>query len=143
MYCHLPLRPLCQKSKRVASRRPIGMNVSRPDGSGTWRLNMSLTDMEDAWRRGLHGPLRTAGREISRLVERMKLGIVERPLVVISGGTARNPAVKSRLLSLCEVKGLSTVFTDQFNVPIAYDSAKVAMAAVGFATWNLLVDASN
>ena len=110
-----------QKSKRAASRRPIGMNVSRPDGSGTWRLNMSLTDMEDAWRRGLRGPLRTAGREISRLVERMKLGIVERPLVVISGGTARNPAVKSCLLSLCEVKGLSTVFTDQFNVPIAYE----------------------
>jgi hypothetical protein len=97
------------------------MNVLWPDGTGTWRLNMTLKGMEDAWKRGLRGPLRTAEREISRLVERMELGVVSRPLVVISGGTARNPAVKSRLVYLCEAKGVSVVFTDEFNVPIAYE----------------------
>ncbi|KAH6839516.1 hypothetical protein B0I37DRAFT_386622 [Chaetomium sp. MPI-CAGE-AT-0009] len=129
-----------QKNKRAASRRPIITSFPLPDGSGSWRATMSVEEIEDAWKRGLSGPLRTAKREISRLVEKMKVGVVSRPLVVVSGGTARNPGVKSHIISLCQAKGVSMVFTDGFNVPIAYDSAKVAMAAAYVVSERLTVE---
>ncbi|KAK3296446.1 uncharacterized protein B0H64DRAFT_398279 [Chaetomium fimeti] len=129
-----------QKNKRAASRRPITTNFPMPNSIDTWRATLTVEEIEHAWKRGLRGPLRTAEREISRLVERTKLGVVSQPLVVVSGGTARNPAVKSRITSLCDAKGVSVVFTDEFNVRIAYDSAKVAMAAAYVVSETLTVE---
>jgi hypothetical protein len=100
-------------------RKAISITVALPGDTRIWRATFTLEDINQAWEKGLNGPLRTARREISRLVDRLKQGLVSSPLVVVSGGTARNPAVKSSMLDLCNEKGIRLVFTDEFNVRIA------------------------
>jgi len=46
--------------------------------------------------------------------------VVSRPLVVVSGGTALNPAVKSYMTTLCDEKGVPVVFTNDLDVRIVH-----------------------
>ncbi|KAK3899622.1 hypothetical protein C8A05DRAFT_17963 [Staphylotrichum tortipilum] len=118
-----------QKGKRTESRKVIRIILSLPDDSGTWRSTLTMEEINRAWRKGLSGPLRTARRAISHLLHNMEQEVVSRPLVVVSGGTARNPAVKSYMAVLCHAEGVPVVFTDELDVRIVHASAQVAKAA--------------
>ncbi|KAK4235727.1 hypothetical protein C8A03DRAFT_36422 [Achaetomium macrosporum] len=129
-----------QKGKQTDLRKAISVSFTLPDYAGTWRATLTLEDISQAWEKGLRGPLRTAKREISRLAEKMRQGMVSKPLVVVSGGTVRNPAVKSHMLALCNAKDIPVVFTDEFDVRITFDSAKVAKAAAYVVSETLTVE---
>jgi len=100
-------------------REPVTLIFNRPTDGNPWRATLTLEDIEDAWQKGLKRPLKTAKREIPRLVNMLEEGHVRMPLVVVSGGTARNPAVKARMLALCQENGIPIVFTDDFNIRIS------------------------
>jgi hypothetical protein len=102
-------------------RENITMTLTRPEDDAPWRGTLTREIIEDAWRKGLERPLDTARHEISRLVKMLEHERVSRPLVVVSGGTARNPAVKSRMMALCEEGGIPILFTDDFDIHITYE----------------------
>ncbi|KAK1756671.1 hypothetical protein QBC47DRAFT_400302 [Echria macrotheca] len=107
----------------------ITLTFALDDEGSSWRVNLTRKTIEEAWRKGLDRPLDKAQHEISRLVKMEENDRIHAALVVVSGGTARNPAVKSRMLEICERRGVPVVFTDDFDIHITYDSAKVAKAA--------------
>ncbi|KAK1757090.1 hypothetical protein QBC47DRAFT_378392 [Echria macrotheca] len=117
-----------QKGRKTELLQDIGVMYPLPDGSPC-RVTLTTEVITSAWVKALGRPLETARREIARFVSMVESGCVTSPLVVVSGGTARNPAVKSRMTTLCEQSGIPVVFTSDFADSIAYDSAKVAKAA--------------
>lgn len=76
---------------------------------------MTVEEITRAWEEGLSGPLRTARHTISHLLDNMEQRVVSRPLVIVTGGTARNHAVKSHMAALCREGGVPVVFTDELN----------------------------
>jgi hypothetical protein len=85
---------------------------------------LTQEDINQAWGKGLKRPLRTAEQEISRLAEKKNQGVVSTPLVVVTGGTALNPAVKSFMSAQCNTE----------NIPVAF------IAELGFSFTNTLVE---
>lgn len=110
-----------QKSRDKDMREEVTMVDVRPDDNTLWRITLTLENIEEAWQKGLSRPLETARCEITRLVTLVKRKQISKPLVVVSGGTARNPAVKSRMLDLCRESGVPVLFTDDFAVSITYE----------------------
>jgi tRNA A37 threonylcarbamoyltransferase TsaD len=102
----------------AALREKITVTFTRPEDDAPWRGTLTQDIIEDAWRKGLERPLETAKHEISRLVKMVRHERVSKPLVVVSGGTARNPAVKSRMKALCDESGVAILFTDDFAIRI-------------------------
>lgn len=109
-----------QKRKEADSRKAISIKLPPPDDDGVWQATLTEGDINRAWEQGLSGPLRTAERELSRLVEKLNQGAVSNPLVVVSGGTARNPTVESFMRAQCSAKNIPVVFTDEFDFPITH-----------------------
>ncbi|KAK0746876.1 hypothetical protein B0T18DRAFT_466281 [Schizothecium vesticola] len=118
-----------QKCKRAELREDIIALYARPDDGATCRITLERKAIEDAWQKALSRPLKVARREVARLVSLVESGCVTSPLVVVSGGSARNPAVKSQMMTLCRQSGVHVVFTHDFDVSITYESAMVAKAA--------------
>jgi len=110
-----------QKGKKAELRVPISAIYARPDNGAPCRVTLGTEVIEANWRKALSRPLETAKREIARLVSMEKSGCVTTPVVVVSGGSARNPAVKSQMMALCKESGIPAVFTDDFDVSIAYE----------------------
>jgi hypothetical protein len=102
----------------AALREKITVTFTRPEDDAPWRGTLTQDIIEDAWRKGLERPLETAKHEISRLAKMVRHERVSKPLVVVSGGTARNPAVKSRMKALCDESGVAILFTDDFAIRI-------------------------
>ncbi len=109
-----------QKTRNTAERTAITCRLDKPGDMGIWKSTLTLNAINQAWREGISEPLRTAERVISRLLRSVEQGVVSMPLVVVSGGTARNPAVKSHMTTLCFSRGLPVVFTDDFDVPLVH-----------------------
>ncbi len=109
-----------QKRKNTAERTAITCRLDKPGDMGIWKSTLTLNAINQAWRKGNSEPLRTAERELSCLLESVEQKLVSKPLVVVSGGTARNPAVKSHMANLCFMRGLPVVFTDDFDVTIIH-----------------------
>jgi hypothetical protein len=116
-----------QKRRNRESQKAISISLPMPDDTGVWRATLTPEGMHQAWEQGLNGPLRTARRMISRLLDNVEQGMVSRPLVVVSGGTARNPDVKSYMTTLCRANRVPVVFTADFDVPIVH-----ALVALSF-----------
>lgn len=110
-----------QKGREAAGRENITIMHCGRGNNSAWRCTLTLEDIEQAWRQGLERPLETARREIQRLVKMVRHERVSNPLVVVSGGTARNPAVRSRMTTLCDEVGIPIIFTDDFDVRITYE----------------------
>jgi hypothetical protein len=110
-----------QKGREAELRKPITLNLTNPTDGFPCRLTMGLSAIEETWHKGLDRPLETVRRELARMVRMVERGLVTKPLVVVSGGTARNPAVKSRMLALCERSNVPVIFTDDFGMSIAYE----------------------
>ncbi len=91
-----------------------------PNDAGIWQATLTRDAIDQAWKKGISETLRTARYEILRLLKYAKQGLVSSPLVVVSGGTARNPAVKSYLTTLCDTAEVSVLFTNDFDVPILH-----------------------
>jgi hypothetical protein len=124
---HFLLRFRPQKGRKTESRKAININLPMPDDTGVWRATLTTEIINQAWEQGLNGPLRTAELMISRLLENVAQGNVSQPLVVVSGGTARNPAVKSYMTTLCRANKVPVVFTDEFDVRVVH--ALVALSS--------------
>ncbi len=103
-----------QKGWETDLRESIVLCFTRPPDGTPWRVTLTLETIEDAWRHGIDRPLRVAAREVARLVRVVDAERVSNPVVIVSGGTARNPAVKSRMEEICEQHGVPVVFTDDF-----------------------------
>jgi hypothetical protein len=110
-----------QKGREVERREALTMAGTHADDRSIWRITLTLDSIEDAWQKGLNRPLKTARREIELFARMVDSGVVTNPLVVVSGGTARNPAVKSRMLALCKENGVPVLFTDDFEQRITYE----------------------
>lgn len=78
---------------------------------------MTVQDVNEALEKVLDGPLRTAKRAVAN----MKQVGATMPLVVVSGGTARSPDVKSSIRGLCDAEGVPVVFTNDFGFPIVHE----------------------
>lgn len=91
-----------KKGKKKESRRTIRYHLPLPNSESVWQCNVTPDVIDQAWNKGLSGPLRIVQREIASLAESQASGLVRSPPVVVSGGSARNPAVKSRLRRLCD-----------------------------------------
>ena len=111
-----------QKARDAESRFEINIRLHKPDDIGVWRSTLTLNAIDQAWIEAIGEPLRTARCVISRLRKHVEQGVVSTPLVVVSGGTARNPAVKSYMTALCDTKRVPVVFTDDFDVTIVHAS---------------------
>ncbi len=109
-----------QKAWNTESRRAINIRLHKPDDFGVWRSTLTPEVMSQTWRESMNEPLRTARRVILRLRNQVEQGVVSNPLVVVSGGTARNPEVKSYMTTLCNTRGVPVVFTDDFDVTIVH-----------------------
>ncbi|KAK0612270.1 hypothetical protein B0T14DRAFT_440845, partial [Immersiella caudata] len=109
-----------QKGREANLRTPVVLAGMRPETGSTWRLSMKLEDIENTWHMALERPLETVRRELRCLARMVQSGYVTKPLVVVSGGTARNPAVKSRMAALCQKHNVPLAFTDDFYVGISY-----------------------
>jgi len=110
-----------QKGRETELLENIIAMYARPNDGGACRVNLTREVMTSAWGKALSRPLETARREIARLVGMVEGGCVTSPLVVVSGGTARNPAVKSQMETLCKQSGIPVVFTADFADSIAYE----------------------
>jgi hypothetical protein len=111
-----------QKCVKEELRQPICAIYPQPGiDAPPCRITLGPEGIEIAWRRALERPLVVARREIARLVGMVESRCVTSPLVVVSGGSARNPAVKSRMAALCGQSGVPVVFTDDFDVRITYE----------------------
>src|SRR5690349_13090553 len=67
-----------QKGKKTESRKVIRISLPLPDDSSSWRSTLTVEEINRAWRKGLSGPLRTARRAISRLLDSLEQKVVSR-----------------------------------------------------------------
>jgi len=109
-----------QKGKKTESRQELTIGFT-PSNGAPFRTTLTQANIEAAWRKALNRPLETARREVARLASMVEGGCVTSPLVVVSGGTCRNPAVKSSMKSLCKEAGVPVVFTEDFKLGITYE----------------------
>ena len=110
-----------QSCKTAELRGDIIALYDRPYDGGICRITLERNDIEATWRKGLGRPLKVARREIARLVRLVERECVTAPLVVVSGGSARNPVVKSQMRKFCQQSGVPVVFTQDFDVSITYE----------------------
>jgi len=52
-------------------------------------------------------------RQLSRLVTLVEGGRISKPLVVVSGGSARSPKARAGIQALCTQRNLDVLFTDK------------------------------
>lgn len=110
-----------QKCKRAELREDIIALYARPHDGTICRITLERKDIEATWRKALSRPLKVARQEIVRLVSLVESGCVTSPLVVVSGGSARNPDVKLRMKTLCRQSGVHVVFTHDFEASITHE----------------------
>lgn len=89
-----------------------------PDGHRDIKLREE--DINDCFERGVREVLDEARRQIE-VVSRMQ-GPDLKPVVIVSGGTARHPCVKARLEDMCDASGIeSIIFVDEVcNIRFRY-----------------------
>lgn len=111
-----------QKEHESDSRKAITMICAQPDDSSCFLLTLDRETMHHTWRKGIERPLTVAAREMARLAEMAKTDSdrVPKPVVVVSGGTARSPAVKSYMKDLEKEHKIPVVFTDNL-VGLSYE----------------------
>jgi len=115
-----------QKGQSTDSRKSVSMicpfTRDYMDSHSGFLLQLSVEDIQHTWRKGLERPLNVAARQMERLADMAKTDSerVPNPVVVVSGGTARNPAVKSHMMDLGERHEIPIVFTDNF-VGLTYE----------------------
>ena len=112
-----------QGSKKLDPR--LGHDVSwfstNPRNGTVERVTLGSEDIVEAWNKAHDHPLRVAREQIARLVRLVARKRTSKPLIVVSGGTARNPGVKEQIKKACEAHNLPVLFTDEFKVSIQYE----------------------
>jgi hypothetical protein len=109
-----------QKGLKTENRREISLLLPVKNRQEPLNVNLSLEIMQESWEKGMIYPLQCVQEQLDRLAQMASLGHLSKPLVVVSGGTSRNPAVKSRLEALCAQRNLPVKFTQDLGIAIAY-----------------------
>jgi len=83
-------------------------------------MTLARHEIVRAYKKGLRRPLEVFLEEVTRTNRFVKKSSLEGPcLVVISGGSARNPYTKMMIISICAYYGLQVKFTNEFS-PLNY-----------------------
>jgi len=111
-----------QKGVETAKRSNIQTYCKHPRQKRCWKLNLTREGIDELWEKAMEGPLRAAQRELNKLSKMVQQGRAPSPLVVITGGTTLNPAVREELERMCAQLQLplKCTETDAFSIPFTY-----------------------